>query len=109
MWTLEELEEYANRDDNYTLALKGIVFEMGLMPRGDFKDTNNGKDVTLVWANRWAYASEENTKSVDALEDVQKEYLNAEVQSWLSGERGIQTLGKLGSEHYDWGFDNYTW
>merc|ERR1711879_454105 len=100
-WTLEELRKYATDSNVFVSAFKGIVFDM----RGGIQEQMNGNDVTLWMANRWAYANEENCKSIEALEDVQKDFINGELHKWFGLDFGAKILGKLAAGRGEWGFD----
>merc|ERR1719499_525271 len=108
---MEELEQFKKENtDKYICAFKGIVFKFGGEGPKAYLDPINGKDATCWLANRWANANKENTKSPASFEEVQKEYLNGEIQKMLkNGEEKKSILGKLDSEKYEWGFDDYDW
>ena len=103
VWTMEEVEN----PDAFMSVMKGVVFDLTKFP-STWQGKLCRKDITLLWANRWAYANEENCKSVEALEEQQKVYLNGELQKWLQGAWGCKIVGKVDCATYEWGFEDYT-
>ena len=80
LWTMEEIQKYILEHPMECVSVfKGIVFDMANYPPS-WKPKVNGKDFTMKYAARWAYANKENCASIKTLEDGQKAYINGEVQ-----------------------------
>eukprot|EP01083_Nonionella_stella_P004964 14509_1 len=109
IWTLPELTQYMAQDSARCVSiLKGIVFDMAQFPPS-WKPMVRGKDMTMFYAKRWAYAKSDNCESLDALETQQKVYVNGEVQKFLNGLYGVKILGKMDKNTYKFAHDNYKW
>jgi len=107
VWTMKELQQFKEENPTECVSVvKGIVFDMAKYPPS-WKQKVNGKDLTLIYAARWAYAKPENSKSMTTLALGQKAYINGEVQKLLNGVYGAKIMGKVDAAKYIHGFDNY--
>merc|ERR1712154_448704 len=76
IWNMEDIDQYILDNPTECVSiLKGIVLEMAEYPPSR-KHMVNGKDITMMYAKRWAHANAKNCQSMDALEEEQKVYVN---------------------------------
>ena len=109
IWTMSDIKQYISNNPKECISiLKGIVFDMEKFPPS-WKQIVNGKDITMMYASRWAYANKDNCKSLQSLHDKQKLYINGELQKLLNGIYNVKILGKMNSKTYQHAYSYYNW
>ena len=109
IWNRKEIQKFKKDNPRECISiLKGIVFDMNQYPPS-WKQFANGNDITMAYANRWAYANKYNCRSIESLETDQKLYINGEVQKLLNGIYNVRILGKMDPKTYKYAYDNYSW
>jgi len=110
LFYMSEVEKSKNSETGEKhIVIKGIVFDMLTGLPGLWAKMFFGKDVTMLFAKRWAWSNDENTKDLKHLEEEQKAYIHD--QLWLL-TNGYGVFGKLAGrlhpdeanslESYDW-------
>merc|ERR1712129_110077 len=78
IWSLDDVKKYILDNPNECVSIfKGIVLHMADYPPS-WKHMVNGRDITMMYAKRWAHGNAVNCESMNSLEDDQKVYVNGE-------------------------------